>query len=78
MASLKVDPGKLTETAWEMISEALEKGSMTMPSMKTMILDPKTFVELVKWLANMNKKRKYVSAPEDFQAKKTSAKGEKV
>lgn len=77
MPSTKVDPGSLSGQAWEMIQEAMTTGNMTLPgadgrSPKTLSLDAKTFVDLVKWLANLSKRKDYVKKPEDFNLKKTS------
>lgn len=72
----EIDVGKLQDEAWRLVQQGITTGSMTLMSGKQIMLDAKGYLGLVQWLANQNKKKKLVSAPEDFVAKATSTKTE--
>lgn len=62
----------LAEDARRLISEGIQRGTMTLESGKVVTLDGKVFADLVKWVASLKKGApKLVNTPEDFQLRQT-------
>ena len=65
-------PDELSEDAWALITEAMTRGTFTLPSGAVIPLEPKDMVKIAQWLATVKAKHpRLVNAPEDFVPKDT-------
>lgn len=72
-------PAELADIAWDLIDEALTRGTMTLEGIpdKPIALQTASIVEIAKWLATSKaKKPRLVGSPEDFALKSTTGEGE--
>jgi hypothetical protein len=66
---MPLDKAALSDRAWEMLTEALTSGTMTMADGTRLQLRPTDMVAITKWLASLDatKKRKVIDLPEDLR-----------
>ena len=68
------DPAELQEIAWNLIDEALTKGTMTLTDQpgKPIRLIPQDIVRIAQWLATSKaRKPQLVAVPEDYEVKQS-------